>query len=74
VPRSYNDVVAGGDAKHLLFVGRSTGYVLIERNGEPPQPGSEVELAEGEGTYVVAKIAASPLPGDPRRCAYLNSR
>jgi flavin reductase (DIM6/NTAB) family NADH-FMN oxidoreductase RutF len=30
-----------------------------------------VTLAEGERRYRVTKVAASPLPGDPRRCAYL---
>ncbi len=54
---------------HLLFVWKPTGYELREREGEPPAVGSEVE-EEGVAARVV-KIAPSPLPGDSRRCAYL---
>ncbi len=54
---------------HLLFVSRPTGYELRERPGEPPAPGTEVE--EEEGRLRVLKLAPSPLPGDTRRCAYL---
>jgi len=43
--------------------------MLIERPGDPPRPGTEVE--DGEQRYRVTKIAPSPLPGDPRPCAYL---
>jgi hypothetical protein len=60
------------DGKYLLFISRSTGYELVEREGEPPAVGSEVELDEGAGTrFVVSKIAPSPLPEDDRPCAYL---
>ena len=55
---------------HLLFVWRPSGYILEEREGEPPAVGSEVELADG-GRERVSKIGPSPLPGDARRCAYL---
>jgi hypothetical protein len=34
-----------------------------------PAVGEEVE--EGEGRLRVTKVAPSPLPGDLRRCAYL---
>lgn len=58
--------------KHLLFVSKPTGYELVEREGEPPAVGSEVELDEGAGArFVVSKIAPSPLPQDQRPCAYL---
>ena len=57
---------------HLLFVPKPTGYELEERDGEPPEPGAEVEL---NGTAMtVAKVALSPLPGDQRRCVYLQPR
>jgi hypothetical protein len=56
--------------KHLLFVSRPTGYELAEREGEPPAPGDELEL-DGEGTFVVVKVASSPLPQDNRLCVYL---
>ncbi len=54
---------------YLLFVSRPSGYELRERDGEPPSVGSEVE--ENDGRLRVTKLAASPLPGDSRRCAYL---
>jgi hypothetical protein len=56
--------------KYLLFISKPTGYELAEREGKPPAPGSEVEL-EGDGRFMVSKLAPSPLPGDDRRCAYL---
>jgi hypothetical protein len=37
-------------------------------DGEPPQVGHEFE--DGGHTLVVNKIGASPLPGDPRACAF----
>ncbi len=58
-----------GDGRYLLFVTKSTGYELREREGEPPQVGQEVE--EQDGRMRVTKVAPSPLPGDSRRCAYL---
>jgi hypothetical protein len=57
------------DDQHLLFVWKASGYELSEREGDPPARGSEVEA--GERRFVVTKIAPSPLPGDERRCAYL---
>lgn len=52
----------------LLFAWSPTGYHLHELAGEPPQVGSELEH-DGQRLLIV-KIGASPLPGDPRRCAY----
>jgi hypothetical protein len=54
---------------HLLFVWKPTGYELEEREGDPPAVGAEVE--QNGGTMTVVKVAPSPLPGDRRRCAYL---
>jgi hypothetical protein len=60
------------EGKYLLFISKPSGYELLEREGEPPAVGSEVELDEGGGPkFVVSKIAASPLPQDDRQCAYL---
>jgi hypothetical protein len=59
----------GGRAHHVLFVWTPTGYRLEERPGEPPAPGSEVEVAGR--VERVAKLGPSPLPGDARPCAYL---
>jgi hypothetical protein len=59
--------------KHLLFVSRPTGYELAERDGEPPAPGQEIEL-DGGGSFIVVKVAPSPLPQDDRPCAYLQQK
>jgi hypothetical protein len=65
--------MAGG--KYLLFISRPTGYEVAEREGEPPEVGSEVELDEGAGgRFVVSKIAPSPFPQDDRVCAYRQER
>jgi hypothetical protein len=45
------------------------GYELLERQGEAAPVGTEIDL--GPHRYVVTKVAASPLPEDRRRCAYL---
>lgn len=58
-----------GESKHLLFVWTPAGYRLEEREGEPPARGAEVEL--NGGTQRVGRIGVSPLPGDKRRCVYL---
>ena len=54
---------------YLLFISKPTGYELREREGDPPVLGEEVE--DDELRLRVTKIATSPLPGDSRRCAYL---
>lgn len=55
---------------HLLFVWSTGGYELRERDGDPPAVGAEV-TQDGK-TLHVTKVAASPLPGDRRRCAFLS--
>ncbi len=62
-----------GPENHILFVSKSSGYELIERDGEPPPVGAEIELDEGERLFV-SRVGRSPLPGDPRPCAYLLQR
>jgi hypothetical protein len=54
---------------YLLFVPKPSGYDLREHEGDPPPVGQEVE--EDGVPMTVTKVAASPLPGDRRRCAYL---
>ena len=54
---------------HLRFVWTATGYELREHDGEAPAVGEDVD--EGEMRLRVSKVAPSPLPGDTRRCAYL---
>jgi hypothetical protein len=56
---------------HLLFIWKPSGYELREQQGEPPAVGSDVD-ADNE-TLRVTKIAPSPLPNDPRPCAYLQA-
>ena len=55
--------------RYLAFVSKPTGYELQEREGELPALGDEVE--ENGGRLTVSKVASSPLPGDSRRCVYL---
>jgi hypothetical protein len=54
---------------HLRFVWTTNGYELREREGDPPGLGEEVD--EDETRLRVTKVAPSPLPGDSRRCVYL---
>jgi len=54
---------------HLRFVWTANGYELREREGDVPGLGEDVE--EDEQRLRVTKVAPSPLPGDLRRCAYL---
>jgi hypothetical protein len=57
--------------KYLLFVWKPSGYELREADGDVPGVGSEVE--EDGQKQRVTKVAPSPLPGDPRLCAYLQA-
>jgi hypothetical protein len=54
---------------YLLFVWKSSGYELQEREGDLPAVGEQIEADETRMT--VTKVAPSPLPGDDRRCAYI---
>jgi hypothetical protein len=55
----------------LAFVPGPT-YRLVEHDLPDARPGGMVEVEGHE--YVVARVGPSPLPGDPRRCAYLTRR
>ena len=59
------------DGKHLLFVSKPSGYELVEREGEAPAPGSQVEVGDDGVRFFVSKLGPSPLPQDDRPCAYL---
>ena len=59
-----------GPGGYLLFVWKPSGYELREQQGEVPTLGAEVQQAEG--TLRVVKVGPSPLPGDPRACAYVS--
>ncbi|HVA30961.1 MAG TPA: hypothetical protein VMU58_06795 [Gaiellaceae bacterium] len=56
---------------HLLFVWKTSGYELREHDGEVPSVGATVD-SDGQ-SLVVTKVGPSPLPHDPRFCAYLGS-
>jgi hypothetical protein len=56
---------------HLLFVWTAAGYELLGRAGEPPRIGDEVGV--NGRPVVVTKVGPSPLPGDPRLCAFLDA-
>jgi hypothetical protein len=58
--------------QHLLFAPTSAGYVLIECTGAPPLNPDTIELSDPVGSFVVVKLAHSPLPNDERLCAYLD--
>jgi hypothetical protein len=60
-----------GDERHLLFVSTSRGYQLVERDGPPPAAFGDVTVPGHEGLFRVVKVAVSPLPNDPRACAYV---
>jgi hypothetical protein len=61
----------GSVGRHLLFISTSSGYVLVEREGDPPPLGADVEVPDQVIPFSVIKLGPSPLPNDPRRCAYL---
>jgi hypothetical protein len=57
---------------HLVFVPQGGSYELLESPGPPPNVGESVAAGEnGDRYFLVAKVARSPLPLDPRSCAYL---
>jgi hypothetical protein len=56
-------------AGHVLFVSSPTGYRLLERHGPAPERGEVLELEESRCR--VLRLGPSPLPGDRRRCAFL---
>ena len=63
--------MADGSRKHLLFIWKPSGYELREAHGDPPAVGSRVEVDDREEQVI--KVAPSPLPHDPRPCAYLQA-
>jgi uncharacterized protein (DUF3084 family) len=58
------------DTSHLLVVPGAT-YRLVHRNGAPPTSGDR--LLVDETAYRVIRVGRSPLPGDHRGCAFLES-
>jgi hypothetical protein len=56
-------------SSHVVFVPTSERYLLLERQGPPPEPGDRLELPEG--TFVVGKLGRAPFPGERRPCVFL---
>jgi hypothetical protein len=59
------------EGTYLVFVWTPGGYELREEHGELPNVGDTVE--DDGKKWRVVKIAPSPLPGDNRQCAYLQT-
>jgi hypothetical protein len=57
--------------RHLRFVSTPDGYRLAERDGEPPAVGTRISGIDLPETLMVLKLGPSPLPHDPRVCAFL---
>jgi hypothetical protein len=57
---------------YLVFAWTPGGYTLHENSGRVPEVGALMSIDGHE--YAVAKLSRSPLPGDERRCAYLEPR
>ncbi len=61
----------GGSRGHLVYAQLADRYVLVERDGDPPEPDAIVELPEiGEEKLLVCRVGKSPLPNDARPCAF----
>lgn len=56
-------------ATYLVFAPTREGYGLRVAEGDVPAPGARIRVDHID--RVVAKLGPSPLPGDDRRCAYL---
>ena len=59
-------------SSHVVFVPTPERYLLLERQGPPPDPGDELELSEGR--FVVGKLGRAPFPGVRRPCVFLLPR
>jgi hypothetical protein len=57
-------------SSHLLFVPTAKRYLLVERDGPPPEQGDEVVLDDVDGPLLVTKVGRSPYP-EKRPCAFL---
>jgi len=68
-PRPLHPAEPAAAEAHLLFVGGPHGYRLVERDGRAPGRGEAVEV-EGLPERVL-RLGPSPLPGDRRRCAFV---
>jgi hypothetical protein len=61
----------GSSRGHLVYAQLADRYVLVERNGDPPEPDAILELPEvGDEKLLVSRVGKSPLPNDARPCAF----
>jgi hypothetical protein len=58
-------------SSHLLFVPTPARYLVVERDGPPPEPGSQVAVDGTQGSFAVTKVGRAPFPGESRPCAFL---
>jgi hypothetical protein len=60
-----------GSRGHLVYAQLADRYVLVERDGDPPEADAILELPEvGDEKLVVCRVGKSPLPNDARPCAF----
>jgi hypothetical protein len=57
--------------RYLRFVSTPTGYRLEEQDGQPPAVGTLINGIDLPERFIVVKLGPSPLPNDPRVCAFL---
>ena len=60
-----------GDDSSLAYVALVPGgrYRLVEREDGPPALGGQIVV--DEDAFRIVRLGSSPLPGDRRRCAFL---
>ena len=58
-------------SSHLLFVPTPARYLLVERDGAPPEPGERLEVPDLRGLFLVQKVSRAPVPDETRPCAFL---
>jgi hypothetical protein len=68
-PATEPATAAAPAAGWVAFLSSAHGYRLVEGEGEAPPAGASIEL-EG-ASHRVVRVGRSPLPGDRRRCVYL---
>jgi hypothetical protein len=62
---------AGAARGHLVYAQLADRYVLVERDGEPPEPEAILALPElGAVRLRVGRVGGSPFPGDGRPCVF----
>lgn len=56
----------------VAFAPTLEGYKLVALEAQP-EPGETIDIPE-VGEYLVLRVGSSPIPGDDRRCAYVEER